>query len=673
MRRLAAMASAEALNGTGRWLFGLLGRLSLELAILALVVAAVVWALRLRSPVLRHAFWGLVLAKPLVTLLVASPLSLYWFLYQASPPATFPTMPATRTLMPFAPMGPLEMGRLVPPPASLPSASSLSLPVRAVPLNGYGWLFLGWSATVAALAVRLAAGGAYVRYLTGRAEKAHQGLMAELAGRAAAAMGLRRPVPVFVCGDGCGPLLAGLVRPRVLLPRSLAAELPANRLELVLAHELAHARRCDNLILAAQRVVETLLFFHPAVWCCGRLMTREAEAACDERVVAAYGDTSRYADSLTRVAELRCGPMHRLLASTFAATESHCARRVRRILQGTRRRMTLGLTLGSAVCLVGLALTGLPSAGGVKGGDIAAGKAALSREAVEEAWAEVKGLLAAGNPVVVFGGSPTPDQKAGPSVVVGYDEGHGLIYFVPHAAWEPAPRWNDADPECVAGIKEYGYRARKRPDETNWIGSGFAPGQGMGGAAICFFAFKDRARTPSEQKVAVAVLRRAIASGRGEGRDEARPERQGGLEAFDLLASTLDQDTEIVRRDPDWWFAMEGLAWPPYRKTAAAFISRCATDFGSFSPVQKAHLRSAARSYEQSAAQFDELWKLFRSVGPLDEYDDRVKTVSQALSSRQFRTTAAGVVRRIRAAEESGIAEIESALAASPGRESPSQ
>lgn len=356
------MASAEVLNAIGEWLYRFLGRLSLELAILALAVAMVVWALRLRSPALRHAFWGLVLAKPLVTLLVASPLSLYWFLHQAPRPVYFPSMPpVARTLMPFTPMVP-DVGRPETPASPLASAPPVSVPQRSVPLNAYGWLFLGWSTAAVALAVRLAAGGAFVRYLTRKAERARQGPVAELAGRAAATMGLRRPVPVFLCGDGCGPLLAGLVRPRVLLPRSLAAELPANRLELVLAHEMAHARRGDNLILAAQRLVETLLFFHPAVWCCGRLMAREAEAACDERVVSAYGDSGRYADSLTRVAELRYEPMHRLLASTFAATESHCARRVRRVLQGSRRRMTLGLTVGSAVCLVGLALTGLPSA-----------------------------------------------------------------------------------------------------------------------------------------------------------------------------------------------------------------------------------------------------------------------------------------------------------------------
>ncbi len=302
--------------------------------------------------------------------------------------------------------------------------------------------------------------------------------------------------------------------------------------------------------------------------------------------------------------------------------------------------------------------------GGVKGDDINAGKAVLPKESVEKAWAEVKGLLASGNPVVVFGGAPSPDLKAGPSVVVGYDEVKGLAYFLPHVTWKPYPPWEDSDAECKAGIKECGYRARRRPDERTWIGSGFAPGQGMGGAAVCFFAFKDRVRTPTEQEVAVAILRRAIAIGRGDAFDTLRPDRKGGLKALDLLAATLRPDKRIQRRDPDWWFAMEGLAWPKYRQTATVFLSRCATDFGGFSDAQKVHLQSAARFSEESAVQFDALWKLFLSVGPLEEYEERVKTVETALSSSDFRAKAVEVIRQIRVAEESTIAEIEKAMAA---------
>jgi len=300
--------------------------------------------------------------------------------------------------------------------------------------------------------------------------------------------------------------------------------------------------------------------------------------------------------------------------------------------------------------------------------DIMQGKATLDKQAIETAWGKVRDLLSDGNPVLVFGGSSVADPKDGPTVLVGYDDNEELVYFVPHVTWEPAPNWDDADAECITGLKESGYRARKRPDETNWIGSGFAPGQGMGGAAICFFAFRDRVRVPSEHEVAIAVLQRAMAIGRGEVFDEFRPERKGGLKALDLLATTLAQGGRFSRRDFDWWYAMEGLGGPGPRKTAAAFVSRCATDFGDFTEVQKGHLGSGAQAYVESAARFDALWKLFASIGPLDEYDDRVKTVSAALSSHEFRMEAIDVIHRIREAEEAAITDIEKALDAEPSR-----
>ena len=68
----------ELLNSLGRWLVANLWQMSIELAILAAVVAAAIYLLRIKSPAWRHLFWSLVLAKPLVTLLIASPVSLYW-------------------------------------------------------------------------------------------------------------------------------------------------------------------------------------------------------------------------------------------------------------------------------------------------------------------------------------------------------------------------------------------------------------------------------------------------------------------------------------------------------------------------------------------------------------------------------------------------------------------
>ena len=83
----------ELLNRFGQWLMAHLWQMSIELAILAAVVAAVVWLLRVRSPALRHLFWGLVLAKPVATFLIASPISLYVWLTPEVPPPVSPVPP----------------------------------------------------------------------------------------------------------------------------------------------------------------------------------------------------------------------------------------------------------------------------------------------------------------------------------------------------------------------------------------------------------------------------------------------------------------------------------------------------------------------------------------------------------------------------------------------------
>ncbi len=82
------------LNESGRWLVAQLGRMSMELAILAGVVLIALYVLRVKSPSLRHLFWGLLLAKPVLTFLVASPLSLYAFLWPPTPEVFFTQPPA---------------------------------------------------------------------------------------------------------------------------------------------------------------------------------------------------------------------------------------------------------------------------------------------------------------------------------------------------------------------------------------------------------------------------------------------------------------------------------------------------------------------------------------------------------------------------------------------------
>ena len=353
--------ATSLLNRFGHWLASNLVQMSLELTILAMVVLAAIYLLRIKSPRLRHLFWCLVLAKPVTTLLIASPLSFYQFVM---PEAVIAPPAAPVAIMETAPTGRLQGRHSMSGRRRYGAAPTVpQIPVPAWQhLDRYGVGSLAWIVIASAFGARLLMGYAYVAFLRQTAKPQREGPLAELVRTGAAALRMQRTVTVATTNVAHGPVLAGVLRPVILLPESVAGALATPQLQLIVTHELAHARRWDNLVLLLQRLAEMFLFFHPVVWICGWVMRREAEAACDDAVVAAYGDSAAYADSLTRVAEMKCGITRRLLVNTFAAAESNFSRRVRRILRGRPGRRTLWVTAASAVALVAVAAVGLPTA-----------------------------------------------------------------------------------------------------------------------------------------------------------------------------------------------------------------------------------------------------------------------------------------------------------------------
>ncbi len=352
----------ESLNEFGRWLAALLWPMSVELAILTLLVIAVLALLRPSSPAVRHAFWCLVLIKPLTTILVASPASFFDVLKPEPPQAVMSVPLADRE----------AVERPAPRAAWAATARrayewrpSPNAPLRNEPdaaLDRYGLMSLCYLIVAASLALRLVAGLAYVSVLCHRARSLRHGPLADLLAQTARKVGVHRCVVLAVSRHAHVPLLAGIWRPTVLLPHHAAARLSQQQLEYILAHELTHARRWDNLVLLAQRVAETLLFFHPSVWLCGRALRREAEAACDDAVVRRLAGPAEYADSLTRTAEIYAGLSRRLLVNTFASAESSLAVRVRQILRGPVRRMSGARLAASFATLAAMACLGLPAA-----------------------------------------------------------------------------------------------------------------------------------------------------------------------------------------------------------------------------------------------------------------------------------------------------------------------
>lgn len=187
------------------------------------------------------------------------------------------------------------------------------------------WL---WVAGVAALSVRLAAGLVAVKRMrastVGDADAQWQATVKRLAER----LEVRRAIALVESAAVEVPTVIGWLRPVILMPASAVLQLSPAQLEALLAHEIAHIRRHDYLVNLLQSVVETLLFYHPAVWWIGRALRVEREHCCDDLAVSVCGDAAGYARALTRLEEIRGGAP----ALALGADGGSLLGRVRRLL-----------------------------------------------------------------------------------------------------------------------------------------------------------------------------------------------------------------------------------------------------------------------------------------------------------------------------------------------------
>ncbi len=109
------------------------------------------------------------------------------------------------------------------------------------------------------------------------------------------------PVPVLVSPTLIEPGIFGVIHPVLLLPEGIFRRLTQPEFAAVLAHEMCHVRRRDNLTGLIQMVSSTLFWFHPLVWWIGKRMIDERENACDEEVLRMGNSPDIYADSIMAV------------------------------------------------------------------------------------------------------------------------------------------------------------------------------------------------------------------------------------------------------------------------------------------------------------------------------------------------------------------------------------
>ena len=219
--------------------------------------------------------------------------------------------------------------------AGTPASSVAALGLRASDASALGsieeWvpmLLRVWLAGVAMLTLRLLSGWMWVqRMKSHQAQPVHESLEA-VGHRLMRRLHIVRAVRFLESRRVDVPTVIGWVSPVVLLPVSVLAGLTPRQVEAILAHELAHIRRHDYVVNLLQTVVETLLFYHPAVWWVSHRIRVERENCCDDLAVSLCGDPVAYAAALAELEGLRTSSGQLALA----ASGGSLLQRVKRLL-----------------------------------------------------------------------------------------------------------------------------------------------------------------------------------------------------------------------------------------------------------------------------------------------------------------------------------------------------
>src|SRR6266699_4529916 len=259
----------------------------------------------------------------------------------------------------IAPAPGASLGATLPPAGTEPAipaagrpGPSLAMRVRADLEPALPWIVVAWLAGVVILSIRLASGWLVTRRLSSVGTRPVPPACREALARLVVRLRVTRPVRVLKSAVVQVPAVIGWLRPVVLLPASALTGLTPLQLDALLAHELAHVRRYDYLVNLIQSVIETLLFYHPAVWWISGRMRQEREHCCDDLAVAACGDPHFYASALLGMERLR------VTAPTLAlsAAGGSLMGRVRRLVapppMETFPRWTAGVMAASLVLAV---------------------------------------------------------------------------------------------------------------------------------------------------------------------------------------------------------------------------------------------------------------------------------------------------------------------------------
>jgi uncharacterized protein (TIGR03435 family) len=178
---------------------------------------------------------------------------------------------------------------------------------------------------------------------------------------------IQSPIRLLLSSTGMEPGIFGIIRPILLWPEGLSHRLDDAQIEAIMAHEIEHVRRYDNLTSAIHSLVEALFWFHPIVSWMSTRLSEERERACDERVLEENARPEAYAESILKVCAFCTEPTNACVSGVSGADLKQ------RILRIMAQRSGAALSIGRKCLLfaAGTLLVGAPVGFGVLHGQSA--------------------------------------------------------------------------------------------------------------------------------------------------------------------------------------------------------------------------------------------------------------------------------------------------------------
>jgi bla regulator protein blaR1 len=164
-------------------------------------------------------------------------------------------------------------------------------------------------------------------------------------------LGIRQHVKLLHSNIVKVPLVSGIFKPLILVPAGMLSNMPADVIESILLHELAHIKRNDYLVNVIQSAAETVFFFNPFTAKLSALIREEREACCDAIAINATRNKMSYVQALVTFGEYSSTSAP-LLA--FAGSKNHLLLRVKRILYNQNKKpgfMEKTILLSSVIML----------------------------------------------------------------------------------------------------------------------------------------------------------------------------------------------------------------------------------------------------------------------------------------------------------------------------------